>query len=60
MAGQRAAIVTGLKDSVKEFSDRVPGVQSRDVMELVLTTQYMDALREVCTHDQIRILTVAA
>ncbi len=34
------AIVAGLRESVKDFSESIPGIKSRDVMELVLVTQY--------------------
>lgn len=47
IAGQRAAIVNGLRDSVEEFQRGVPGVTANDVMQLVLMTQYFDTLKEL-------------
>lgn len=47
MARQRQAIIAGLRDSVKDFGDAVDGVSSKDVMELMLITQYFDMLRDI-------------
>lgn len=46
VARQRSAIVAGLKESVVGFSGGV-GATPRDVMDLLLLTQYFDMLREV-------------
>jgi len=47
IARQRTAIVNGLKDSVVQFSESVNGITSRDVMEMMLVTQYFDMLKDV-------------
>jgi regulator of protease activity HflC (stomatin/prohibitin superfamily) len=47
VADQRKAIVDGLRDSVLEFSQAVPGTRPGDVMQLVVMTQYFDTLKEV-------------
>lgn len=47
IAGQRRAIVEGLRESVEEFRKGVPGATSSDVMQLVLMTQYFDTLKEI-------------
>ena len=47
IAEQRQAIVAGLRDSVDEFRKSVPGTTARDVMNLVLMTQYFDMLKEI-------------
>ena len=47
IAGERKAIIDGLKDSVIDFSSEVPGTTNRDVMDLILLTQYFDMLKEV-------------
>jgi regulator of protease activity HflC (stomatin/prohibitin superfamily) len=47
IADQRRAIVAGLRDSVDEFQRSVPGTTARDVMNLVLMTQYFDMLKEI-------------
>ncbi|KAJ9521838.1 hypothetical protein QJQ45_024695, partial [Haematococcus lacustris] len=46
IARQRQAIIMGLRDSVKEF-DNMSDVSSKDVLELMLITQYFDTLREI-------------
>jgi len=47
IARQRQAIVDGLRDSVLAFSENVPGTSSKDVMDMVLVTQYFDTLKEI-------------
>ena len=47
IADQRRAIVAGLRDSVDEFRKSVPGTTAKDVMNLVLMTQYFDMLKEI-------------
>ena len=47
IADQRQAIVAGLRDSVDEFRRSVPGTTAKDVMNLVLMTQYFDMLKEI-------------
>lgn len=47
IAEQRKAIVEGLKNSIGEFQKSIPGTSASDVMNLVLVTQYYDALKEI-------------
>ena len=47
IAGQRKAIVDGLRESVEEFQEGVAGVETKDVLQLILMTQYFDMLKEV-------------
>lgn len=47
VAKQRKAIVDGLKASVVGFSDSVAGTSHKEVMDLVLLTQYFDCIRDV-------------
>ncbi|MFN3651068.1 MAG: SPFH domain-containing protein [Armatimonadota bacterium] len=47
IAGQRKAIVEGLRESVESFQAGVPGATPADVMQLILLTQYFDMLKEV-------------
>jgi len=47
IARQRKAIADGLRDSVLAFTDNVPGSSARDVMDLVLVTQYFDTIKEL-------------
>ena len=47
IADQRLAIVEGLRESVTDFQDNVPGTTAQDVMNLVLMTQYFDTLKDI-------------
>ncbi|KAJ0790055.1 putative Band 7 domain-containing protein [Helianthus annuus] len=47
IARQRQAIVDGLRDSVLGFAVHVPGTTAKDVMDLVLVTQYFDTMKEI-------------
>lgn len=46
MAGQRAAIIEGLKESLGSLQE-VHDTSTRDVMELILMIQYFDTLKEM-------------
>lgn len=52
IADQRQAIVSGLRDSVDEFRKSVTGTTPKDVMNLVLMTQYFDMLKEIGSSSQ--------
>lgn len=47
VAKQRKAIVDGLKSSILDFNDGVKGTNSKDIMDLLLLTQYFDMVRDV-------------
>ncbi|XP_058762208.1 hypersensitive-induced response protein-like protein 1 [Vicia villosa] len=47
IARQRQAIVDGLRDSVIGFSVNVPGTTAKDVMDMVLVTQYFDTMKDI-------------
>ncbi|KAI8541610.1 hypothetical protein RHMOL_Rhmol08G0075400 [Rhododendron molle] len=47
IARQRQAIVDGLRDSVLAFSENVPGTTAKDIMDMVLVTQYFDTMKEI-------------
>ncbi|XP_020108434.1 hypersensitive-induced response protein 1-like [Ananas comosus] len=47
IARQRQAIVDGLRNSVLAFSENVPGTSAKDVMDMVLVTQYFDTMKEI-------------
>lgn len=47
IANQRKAIIDGLKQSIQEFQEGVPGVGASDVMSLVMMAQYYDTLKEI-------------
>lgn len=56
IADQRKAIVEGLKESIDEFQQSVPGTSALDVMNLVLVTQYYDTLKEIGATDKATTL----
>lgn len=47
VARQRRAIVQGLQTSVAEFSEEVNGASPKDVMDILLLSQYFDTLNSV-------------
>lgn len=47
VARQRKAIVQGLQASVSEFSEEVGGAKPKDVMDILLLSQYFDTLSVV-------------
>lgn len=50
IARARKAIVEGLRESVTEFTEAVPGSTSSTVMDLILMTQYFDAIKDIGTN----------
>jgi regulator of protease activity HflC (stomatin/prohibitin superfamily) len=50
VAKQRSAIVNGLQLTVNDFSDSVEGSTPKDVMDLLLMTQYFDTLKQMGKH----------
>jgi len=53
VARQRKAIVSGLQTSVSEFSENVDGATPKDVMDILLLTQYFDTLSSVGANSMI-------
>lgn len=47
VAKQRKAIVDGLRTSIVEFSQHIDGASTKEVMDLLLLTQYFDMVRDV-------------
>ncbi len=58
IAGQRKAIVDGLRQSVEEFQKSVPGTSATDVMQIVIMTQYFDTLKEIGASSRTNTLMV--
>ena len=56
IANQRKAIIEGLKQSVEAFAAAVEGTTARDVMTLVLLTQYLDTIKEIGAQDKSNTL----
>jgi regulator of protease activity HflC (stomatin/prohibitin superfamily) len=59
IANQRKAIIEGLKESVETFSKAVEGSTPRDVMMLVLVTQYLDTMKEIGAQDKSNTIFVS-
>jgi regulator of protease activity HflC (stomatin/prohibitin superfamily) len=59
IANQRKAIVEGLQASIEQFQKAVEGATSRDVMQLVLVTQYFDTLKSIGESDKTSTLFLA-
>jgi len=59
VARQRKAIVEGLRDSVRHFSEAIPGTTPRNVMDLMLVTQYFDTLKDLGSHSKHSTLFLA-
>jgi len=53
VARQRKAIVQGLQSSVEEFAEEVEGATPKDVMDILLLTQYFDTLSVVGANNLI-------
>jgi Mor family transcriptional regulator len=49
VARQRKAIVDGLRDTVSVFAHDVDGAGPKDVMDLLLLTQYFDMIKDIGT-----------
>ena len=47
IAKQRRAIIDGLRESIAAFTDKVGGVSTPEVLNLVLLTQYFDTMKEI-------------
>lgn len=58
LAGQRCAIVNGLRDSVEDFVKNIPGLSEKDVMEMVLLIQYIDTLKEIAGSSRSNVIFV--
>jgi regulator of protease activity HflC (stomatin/prohibitin superfamily) len=56
IANQRKAIIEGLQVSVEQFQRAVEGSSSREVMQLVLVTQYFDTLKSIGENDKTNTL----
>jgi regulator of protease activity HflC (stomatin/prohibitin superfamily) len=56
IANQRKAIIEGLQTSVEQFQKAVEGATSREVMQLVLVTQYFDTLKSIGENDKTNTL----
>ncbi|KAE8709687.1 Protein PPLZ12 [Hibiscus syriacus] len=48
VARQRQAITDGLRENISDFSHKVQGTSDKEVMYLIMITQYFDMIRDLC------------
>ena len=53
---QRFAIMNGLKESIVDFSKAVQETSAKDVMDLLVLTQYFDTLQEMGAYSRVVFL----
>ena len=56
IANQRKAIIEGLQVSIEQFQKVVEGASAREVMQLVMVTQYFDTLKSIGENDKTNTL----
>ena len=56
IANQRKAIIEGLQSSIEQFQKVVEGASAREVMQLVMVTQYFDTLKSIGESDKTSTL----
>mmetsp|Transcript_114283 Transcript_114283/g.330141 ORF Transcript_114283/g.330141 Transcript_114283/m.330141 type:complete len:281 (-) Transcript_114283:84-926(-) len=54
VAKQRKAIVDGLRTSIVDFSENIDGASTKEVMDLLLLSQYFDMIRDVGSANHCR------
>jgi regulator of protease activity HflC (stomatin/prohibitin superfamily) len=59
IANERKAIVEGLQISIEQFQKVVQGASAKEVMQLVLVTQYFDTLKAIGESDKTNTLFLA-
>src|SRR5450759_3198371 len=59
IANQRKAIIEGLQVSVEQFQKVVEGASAKEVMQLVMVTQYFDTLKSIGENDKTNTLFLA-
>jgi regulator of protease activity HflC (stomatin/prohibitin superfamily) len=58
IAKQRRAIVDGLRESVAAFTEQVGSVSEREVLNLVLLTQYFDTVKEIGVSSGSKVILI--
>jgi regulator of protease activity HflC (stomatin/prohibitin superfamily) len=56
IANQRKAIIEGLQVSIEQFQKVVEGASAKEVMQLVMVTQYFDTLKSIGENDKTSTL----
>jgi len=59
IANQRKAIIEGLQVSIEQFQKVVEGASAKEVMQLVMVTQYFDTLKSIGENDRTNTLFLA-
>ena len=57
VAGERQAIIDGLRESFKDMAE-IHGLTSRDIMNLIMATQYFDTIKEIGAKENSKVLFV--
>ena len=47
VARQRQAITDGLRENILNFSHKVEGTNAKEVMDLIMITQYFDTIKDL-------------
>ncbi|XP_042036100.1 hypersensitive-induced response protein 4-like [Salvia splendens] len=47
VARQRQAITDGLRENILNFSDKIEGTSAKEVMDLIMVTQYFDTIKDL-------------
>ncbi|KAL9261738.1 Hypersensitive-induced response protein 4-like protein [Drosera capensis] len=47
VARQRQAITDGLRENILNFSNKVDGTSAKEIMDLIMVTQYFDTIRDL-------------
>ena len=58
IAGQRKAIIEGLSESVNDFQKNIAGSNAKEVMNLVLITQYFDTMKDVAASSKTNTIMI--
>jgi regulator of protease activity HflC (stomatin/prohibitin superfamily) len=59
IANQRKAIIEGLRGSIEDFQRTLGDASAKEVMQLVLVTQYFDTLKSIGEQDKTNTLFVS-
>jgi regulator of protease activity HflC (stomatin/prohibitin superfamily) len=59
IANQRKAIIDGLRSSIEQFQQTLGDTSAKEVMQLVLVTQYFDTLKSIGEQDKTNTLFIS-
>ena len=58
IANQRKAIINGFKESVEDMTE-IKGIETKDILDLILITQYFDTLKDMASSESNTIMIPA-